>query len=133
MRRCGSSVRAGHGVCSACQLLDQQAHGEVDAQRADLIIAQVVDDRVRDPHGAAGGLDSGELARVGAGEVRLDRCLSGIYQQVFQLLFAGGIADGADCGVDDLLEPLAVGTAPVHLAAALAAGERLVGAPGNGA
>ena len=72
-------------VRSACELLDQQAHGEVDAQRADLIIAQVVDDRVRDPHFAAGGLDPGEFARVGAGEVRLDGCLAGIDQQVFQL------------------------------------------------
>ena len=30
-------------------------------------------------------------------------------------------ADGADCGVDDLLEPLAVGAVPVQLAAVAAA------------
>ena len=59
--------------------------GEVDAQRADLIAAQVVNNRVRNPHVAADRRDSGELARVSAGEARLDRGLAGIGQQVIQL------------------------------------------------
>ena len=44
---------------------------------------------------------------------------------------AGG--DRAEGRVDDFFEPLTVGAPPVHLAAAGAAGECLVGAPGAGA
>ena len=70
---------------SVRELFDQQAHREVDPQRADLIAAQVVDHRVGDPDCPAGGLDPGELGGVDADEVRLDCCLPLIDQQVFQL------------------------------------------------
>jgi hypothetical protein len=40
--RCASAT--GWPAGSAGELLDQQVHGEVNAQRADLIAAQVVDD-----------------------------------------------------------------------------------------
>jgi hypothetical protein len=41
-------------------LFHQQTHGEVEAQLADLVAAQV-DDRVRHPDRLAGGLNVGEL------------------------------------------------------------------------
>ena len=43
----------------------------MDAQRRDLAIGQVVEDRIRDGHLPAGGGDAGELAGVGADEDRL--------------------------------------------------------------
>src|SRR6516165_2152664 len=75
-----ASRRAGSGA----DLFDEQAHGEVDAQRADLVAAQVVDDRVRDADVPAGGRDAGELAGVGAHEVGLDRGLAVVGEQVLQ-------------------------------------------------
>jgi hypothetical protein len=60
----------------AGDLFHQEAHGEVDAQRADLVTAYVVNDRVRDANLPAGGLNPGELAYMGAGKIRLDRRLA---------------------------------------------------------
>ena len=48
------------------ELFHQEAHREVDAQGADLIAAEIVDDRVRDPDRPARGLEPGELAGMGA-------------------------------------------------------------------
>jgi hypothetical protein len=59
--------------------------GKVDAQRADLVTAYVVNDRVRDANLPAGGRNPGELAYMGAGEIRLDRRLAVIHQQVLHL------------------------------------------------
>jgi hypothetical protein len=70
---------------SARELLDQEAHGEVDAQRADLVAAKIVDDGVRDADFPARRLDSGELSDVRAGEIGLDGRLAVIDEQVFQL------------------------------------------------
>ncbi len=69
-------------VPSGGDLLDQHAQGQVDAQLADLIAAQVVDDGVGNADRPAGRCDGGELAGVGADEVRRDRRLAFIYEQV---------------------------------------------------
>jgi len=69
-------------VRSAGDLLDQHAQGQVDAQLADLIAAQVVDDGVGDADRPAGRRNTGELAGVGADEVRFDRRLALIDEQV---------------------------------------------------
>src|SRR5215469_13285864 len=69
---------------SAGELLHQLAHGEVDAQRADLVTAQVVDDRVGDADLPAGGRDPSELAGMRAGEVGLDRGLALVGEQVLE-------------------------------------------------
>jgi hypothetical protein len=46
------------------ELLHEQAHGEIDAQRADLVVPQVIDDGVRDADLPAGGLEPGKLGDV---------------------------------------------------------------------
>jgi hypothetical protein len=63
-------------VPSGGDLLDQHAQGQVDAQLADLIAAQVVDIGVGDADRPAGGRNTGELAGMGADKVRFDRRLS---------------------------------------------------------
>src|SRR5580704_15681959 len=70
---------------SARELLDQKAHGEVDAQRADLAAAQVVDDRVRDTDFPARRLDSGELSNVDTGEVGLERRITVVDEEVLHI------------------------------------------------
>jgi len=83
--RAGLGLPVGGSAESGRQLLDHQAHREVDPQPADLVAAQVIDDRVRHPDVPAGGLDPGKLAGMGTDEIRLDRRLAFVHEQVFQL------------------------------------------------
>src|SRR5690348_12869551 len=67
------------------ELFGQEADREVHAQSGDLVASQVVHDGVRDPDGPAGRLDAGELAGMGADEIRFDRRLAFVHQQVLEL------------------------------------------------
>jgi len=69
-------------IGSIRELFHQEAYWEVHTQSADLIVPQVVDDGVRDPDGPAGRLNARKLARMSADEIRFDRRLAFIHQQV---------------------------------------------------